>query len=295
MSQTYRPNFGRPGMPKFHVAPRTIASFAALAALLLLIILSGSQLTTVVQPGNRGIRVTLGKVSPQFEQEGFLIKPPFITEIHQTSIRQQTVELKTECYSADLQQVQATLRILFRIPEASVVTLFRDYSGDPLTTLVTPRVIEAFKEVSSTQSAELIVQNREIIKQETLNATRRKIGEIPGSGPLIVIEDLTLSDLALSAELNAAIEQKMTQREEAERAKFVQRQAEIEAETTIIKGRGDAEAISIRGAALRESPAFIRFQIVEKWDGVAPLAVGAGSGGNNAPVMVPLGELEKRR
>lgn len=293
MTQTYRPNFGRSGLPRFRIAPKTIVTLAAAAALLLFLALSGSQLTTVVQPGSRGVRVTLGKVSPQFEQEGFLFKAPFITEIHQVSVRQQTVELKTECYSADLQQVQATLRILFRIPEASVVTLFRDYRGDPLVTLVTPRVVEAFKEVASTQSAELIVQNREIIKQETLNATRLKIGEIPGSGPLIVIEDLTLSDLALSAELNTAIEQKMTQREEAERAKFVQRQAEIEAETVIIKGKGDAEAIAIRGAALRESPAFIRFQIVEKWDGVAPLAV--GSGGNNTPVLLPLGDLEKRR
>jgi prohibitin 2 len=259
--------------------------------LALVLIIAGSQATTVVEPGHRGVRVTLGKVSPVFEKEGLLIKPPFITRVHQISIRQQTVELKTECYSADLQQVQATLRILFRIPETAVVALFRDYSGDPLTALVAPRVVEALKEVASTQSAEMIVQNRETIKQQTLEMTRGKIGEIPGAGAPVVIEDLTLSDLALSAELNAAIEQKMTQRQEAERAKFVQRQAEIEAETAIIKGRGEAEAIAIRGQALRESPAFIRFQIVEKWDGIAPLVVGGDA--EATPVMVPLAELGK--
>lgn len=292
MTQPYRPQFRKPGQPVIQISPKAIAGLVGGGLLLFFLVLSGSQLTTVVEPGNRGVRVTLGKVSPQFEQEGFLFKAPFVTRIHQVSVRQQTVELKTECYSADLQQVQATMRILFRIPEASVVTLFRDFSGDPLPTLIAPRVVEAFKDVASTQSAELIVQNREVIKQDTLEATRSKIGDIAGGGPLVFIEDITLSDLALSAELNAAIEQKMTQREEAERAKFVQRQAEVEAETTIIKGRGEAEAIEIRGKALRESPAFIRFQIVEKWDGVAPLVVGGD--GNSSPVMVPLGDLQKR-
>ncbi len=275
------------------VSPKAMAALVGGGVLLFFLVLAGSQMTAVVEPGNRGVRVTLGRVSEAFEKEGFLIKPPFVTRIHQVSIRQQTVELKTECYSADLQQVQATMRILFRIPEASVVSIFRDYSGDPLPSLITPRVVEAFKDVASTQSAELIVQNREVIKQQTLESTRKKIGENPGSGPVVFIEDITLSDLALSAELNTAIEQKMTQREEAERAKFVQRQAEIEAETMIIKGRGEAEAIAIRGQALKESPAFIRFQIVEKWDGVAPLVVGGNDGGT--PVMVPLGDLEKRR
>jgi prohibitin 2 len=289
MSNPYR----RTNPPTITVSPRTVVTLASGSLLLALLILAGSQTTTVVEPGHRGVRVTLGKVSPEFEQEGFLVKPPFITSIHQVSVRQQTVELNTECYSADLQQVKATLRILFRIPEASVVTLFRDYTGEPLATLIAPRVVEAFKDVASTQSAELIVQNREVIKQETLDAVRRKIGERPGAGPLVIIEDLTLSDLALSAELNTAIEQKMTQREEAERAKFVQRQAEIEAETAIIKGRGEAEAIEIRGKALRESPAFIRFQIVEKWDGTAPLVVGRD--GASSPVMVPLDRLENRK
>lgn len=293
MTEPFRPQFRRPGPPVIRISPKALASLIGGALLLFFLVLAGSQLTTVVEPGSRGVRVTLGKVAERFENEGFLFKAPFVTHIHQVSIRQQTVELKTECYSADLQQVQATMRILFRVPEASVVTLFRDYSGDPLPSLIAPRVVEAFKDVASTQSAELIVQNREVIKQETLEATRRKIGDIPGGGPLVVIEDLTLSDLALSTELNTAIEQKMTQREAAEQAKFVQRQAEIEAETMIIKGRGEAEAISIRGQALRESPAFIRFQIVEKWDGFAPLVVG-GDGGSS-PVMVPLGDLEKRK
>jgi prohibitin 2 len=257
-----------------------------------LLVFLGSQSTAVVEPGHRGVRVTLGKVSPVFEQEGFVIKPPFITMIEQISIRQQTEELQTECYSSDLQQVQAAVRILYRIPEGSVVALFQEYEGDPFPTLIAPRVVEALKEAASRQSAELIVQNRDAIKLETLEAVRKKIGERPGSGPLVTIEDITLSDLTLSKELNTAIEQKMTQREEAERAKFVQRQVEIEAETAIIRAKGEAAAIQIKGKALRENPAFIRLQIVEGWDGVSPVVVGGD--GNGASILVPMSDLERR-
>ena len=44
-------------------------------------------------------------------------------------MRQQTEELVTECYSGDLQQVTAAMKILYRIPENSVVTLFREFEG----------------------------------------------------------------------------------------------------------------------------------------------------------------------
>lgn len=282
-----------PNRPVIYVSTKKLALWIGGAILIFVLIVAASQTTDVVEPGHRGVRVTLGKVSPVFEQEGLVIKPPFITRIRQVSIRQQTEELGCELYSSDLQQVKAKVRVLYRVPEGSVVDLYQNFDGDPFQTLIAPRVVEGLKEVASTQSAEMIVQNRETIKLEALEATRRKIGEQPKSGPIVVIEDLTISDLALSPELNTAIEQKMTQREEAERAKFVQRQAEIEAQTVVIKAKGEGEAISIRGKALRENPAFIQLQIVEKWDGLSPVVV--GSGGDEAKVMLPLSDLENRK
>lgn len=288
MSNSYRRD------PKvITIAPQTLFSLIGVAALLFVLVLSATSMTTVVEPGFRGVRITLGKVAPAFEGEGLKFKAPFVTEIVQLSVRQQTEELVSECYSSDLQQVRATIRILYRIPENAVVPLYRDYEGGEYEALIAPRVVEALKEAASAQSAEMIVQNREIIKLDTLEATRKKIGELPTGGPLVSIEDITLSDLALSSELNAAIEQKMTQREEAERARFVQRQAEIEAQTMIIKAKGDAESIEIRGQALRESPAFLKLQIVEKWDGVPPLVIG-GDGSTGANVLIPMTELLKK-
>jgi prohibitin 2 len=240
--------------------------------------------TYVVHPGYRGVEVTLGRVSQAFKPDGFGLKVPLITTIYPTSIRQQTAEDTAECYSSDLQQVRVNLRVLFRIPEGSVVKLFQDYYGEPFESLVAPRVQEAVKEVAALQSAEQIVKNREQIKTRALELTRQKIGT------LIVVEDIVVQDIALTKELESAIEAKMVQEQEAAKSKYVQQRAQIEADTAVIQAKGEAESIRIRGKALKDNPAFVDLKIVDKWDGVTPLVIGGGDG-----LVFQLQELERIR
>src|SRR5690349_12322720 len=126
------------------------------ALLVLVLLLAGSSATYVVNPGYRGVEVTLGHVSTLPKPEGFGLKMPFVTQVHPVLIRQQAGKFDAECYSSDLQQVKIALRVLYRIPEGKVVTLFRDYGGDPFQTLVQPRVAEAIKELTAMRTAEMI-------------------------------------------------------------------------------------------------------------------------------------------
>ncbi len=63
-----------------------------------------------------------------------------------------------------------------------------------------------------------------------------------------------IEDVALSSELEQAIEAKMVQQQEAEKAIFKMQQARTDAETLIIKAKADAEAITIQGEALEKAP-----------------------------------------
>ena len=250
--------------------------------ILFVVVVIAASGTSVIQPGFRGVRVTLGDVSPVFQPEGFALKTPLVTEIHPVSVRQQTREDVAECYSSDLQQIKVDLRVLFRIPEASVVTLFRDYAGDPFDSLVAPRVHEALKEVAALQSAEQIVKNREQIKTATLDTARRKVGT------LLVIEDVVIQDIALTPQLEHAIEAKMVQEQEAAKSRYMQQRAQIDSDTAVIKAGGEAESIRIRGQALRDNPTFIDLQVVDKWDGTTPLVVGTGN------VLLDMQDLDRR-
>ena len=266
----------------------TVSKLVGIAILIFIFIIAASSASYVVQPGFRGVEVTLGKVSPVFKPEGFGWKTPFITTIVPVSVRQQTRELTADCYSSDLQQVKTELRVLYRVPEGSIVKIYQQFAGDPFDSLIAPRVQEALKEATALQSAEQIVKQREAIKSSALVAAQKKVGDI------VVIVDVVIQNIDLSHELETAIESKMVQEQEAAKAKFTQVKAQIEADTVVIKAKGDAESIRIRGEALKQTPAFIDLQIVEKWDGRAPLYVGGGSSSGGVNMLLPAVDLQKR-
>jgi len=132
------------------------------------------------------------------------------------------------------------------------------------------------------QSAEQIVKNREQIKTRSLEIARRKLGT------LLVIEDIVIQNIALTKELEHAIEAKMVQEQEASKSKYFQQRVQIEADTAIIRAKGEAESIMIRGDALKKNPAFVDLQIVDKWDGITPAIIGGGD-----KVMLTMQDLER--
>jgi len=266
------------------MTPQTIARLVGGALLIFCAVIMAAAGTYVVKPGFRGVEVTMGRVSPAFKPEGFGLKTPFVTTVNYVSIRQQTAEDKAECYSADLQQITVDLKVLFRVPESSVVKLFQHYDGDPFESLVAPRVQEALKEVAALQSAEQIVKTREQIKTRSLEIARRKIGS------LLVIEDIVIQNIAVTKELEHAIEAKMIQEQEASKSKYLQQRVQIEADTAVIRAKGEAESIMIRGEALKSNPAFVDLQIVDKWDGIAPVVIGGAD-----KVMFTLQDIERLR
>jgi prohibitin 2 len=272
------------------VHSRWVFALVTAGVLLLVAVAVLAACTYIVRPGTRGVAVTLGKVSPDAKSEGFGLKQPFFTTIHLTSVRQQTRTMPAECYSSDLQQVKMQVQALYRVPERSVVTIFQQYAGEPFDNLIAPRVQEAIKEVAATHSAEQIVKRREQVKLSALDLARKKIGT-----NFLELVDLVLYNMTLSPELEQAIELKMVQEQEAAKAKFTQLKAQIEADTAIIRAKGEAEAIGVRGEALRANPAFVKLEMVQNWNGRSPMVVGAENGGNlllqspNMPAPSPSG------
>jgi prohibitin 2 len=276
-------SYGNP--PTITINPTALAGTIGAGIALFVIVVLFLSASYIVRPGYRGVAVTLGKVAPEFKAEGFGFKQPFLTRIYPMSIRQQTRPMPAECYSSDLQQVKMEVHVLYRVPEHSVVKIFQEFAGEPFDNLIAPRVQEAIKEVAAAQSAEMIVKKREEVKGKALELARRKIGT-----NFLEVIDVVLYNLTLSPELEQAIELKMVQEQEAEKAKFTQLKAQIEADTAIIRAQGEAEAIGVRGQALRANPDFIKLEIVQTWNGKSPLVVGSDSGAN---MLFNIGDLPK--
>jgi len=267
--------------------PTFLPKLIGVGVLLFALVILGSSSSYMVEPGTRGIKVTLGKTAEQFLPEGFGFKAPFITTIVPVNIRQKTMAVKADCFSSDLQQVSLEVRVLYRVPESSVVQIYKEFAGDPFDSLIAPRVQEALKEVTASQTAEQIVKNREEIKQKAITAAKLKIGT------LLTLVDVVIRNIDLSPELERAIEAKMVAEQQAAQARFTQVQTQAEAETAIIRASGEAKAITVRGEALKLNPAFLRLQIVERWNGKSPLVVPADANNTGAALLLPLGPAEK--
>lgn len=267
--------------------PSYLPKVIIVAVLLFVAVLISASSSYIIQPGTRGVKVTLGKAEDKFLPEGFGFRTPFITKIVPVSIQQHTVTLQADCFSSDLQQVTVEARVLYRIPEESVVQIFRQYSGDPFDSLIAPRVQEALKEVTAALTADLIVKRRASVKTNAIAAAKLKIGDI------LYVDDIVIRNINLSKELETAIEAKMVAEQEAERARFTQMQTQVEAETAVIRAEGEAKAIRVRGEALKLNPAFLRLQIVEKWNGKSPLVVPADPNNSGPNLLLPLGALDR--
>ncbi len=266
-----------------NVNPASVAKLIGVAVLVFVLVVGSATGTYLIEPGTRGIKVTLGKAADRFLPEGFGFKTPFVTTIVHQIVRQRTQTVDAACFSSDMQQVNMQLRVLYRVPEESVVEIYKQYAGDPFDSLIAPRVQEAIKEVTALQTAEQIVKTREEIKAKTLATAKQKIGDI------LWVEDIVIRNIDLSSELERAIEAKMVAEQQAAQARFTQVQTEVEAETAIISAKGEAEAIKVRAEALKQNPAFLRLQIVEQWNGKSPLVVPAQLNDSGAGLLLPLG------
>jgi prohibitin 2 len=257
-----------------------IVRLVGVAIILLVLIIAGASGTYIVPPGHRGVLVTLGKVTSGFKSEGFGLKTPFITTVIPISVRQQTSAMQAAVISKDLQEVRTELKVLYRIPEASAVQIYQQFKGDPFLSLIQPRVDEAIKEVTKEHTAQQIVQQRAAIKMRTLESARRKVGD------LLTLVDVVVEEITLSKNLEAAIERKMVQEQEANKAIFEQQKAQIEAQIAVVRARGEAESIQLRGEAMFKNPELIDLEIVRKWNGRTPRVVGGNAGG--AQMLLPL-------
>ena len=255
---------------------RTVA--CAIAALAAVFILPGT--CAIIPPGHRGVSVTLGKVYPVAVGEGITLKKPWIEAIVEQSIQQETANGQTACFSSDLQTVTVSYSVLWRRPESKVVELYQQYRGDPYGTLVEPRLHQAIKQVTALYTAEDIAKQRDAIRGFVVEALRKDLDGI------VDIRDVPITNIDLSDELEHAIEQKQVMQQQALAKTYELQKAEKEAEITVVNATAEAEAVRIKGEALKSSPEVISLEIAKKWNGVSPSTVVTTTGGAN--VLLPL-------
>jgi len=163
-------------------------------------------------------------------------------------IRARPKNIPTITGSKDLQNVNITLRILFR-PKPDVLpsiytTLGQDYDERVLPS-ITNEVLKSV--VAEFDAGELITQ-REVLSMRVHKELTSRSDQFG-----LILDDISITHLTFGREFTAAVELKQVAQQEAEKARFLVEKAEQVKNASIITAEGDTEAADLLAKAFAEA------------------------------------------
>ena len=301
---------GFQGEPAENAAGRTVIRRiwrirpAQVLAPLVLIAAMGLGCVTVVPTGYTGILTTFGRVEERTISAGAHLIMPW-QEVVKMDNRTQKVQIATEAFSSDIQQVNLQLSVNYCIDQATAQELYRTVGIHYYENVMYPRILENTKAVFSRYSAENLIAKRNDLSDMIAESTSADMKRYGISIVSIAIEDIDFTDafttaveakqVAAQNKLTAETEQAQKTMEAEANAKRAVIAANAEAEKSVIAANAELEVVKVQAEAalyagekeaemnkrISESltDGLIDYYWIKQWDGELPTTV-LGENGN---------------
>ncbi len=239
------------------------------SVLVVLAVLLGFMSVGTVNAGERGVLLQFGAVTGKIFNEGLYFKIPFVQNVVKMDVKVQKNEVDADASSKDLQIVNSTVALNFKLDVAKVAQLHQNVGKNYKDRLIDPSLQESVKAATAMYTAEELITKRSEVREAIKINLKEKL-EPQG----ILVEEFNIVDFSFSTAFNAAIEDKVTAEQKAIAAKNKLEQVKFEAEQKIAEARGRAEAIRIESEALKTNDKIIDMRFIEAWDGKLPVVMG---------------------
>ena len=265
--------------PRFPTTNKIKIAAAVITAIVIIVVLAES--IVIVEAGHRGVVLYLGAVENRVLGEGVHFITPFAEQVVSMEVRTQKFQAEATAASNDLQEVQSVIAVNYRIDPQQTNEIYQKLGVNYQDRVISPTIQESVKASVAKFNAEELITKRETAKSVIADAIRNTL-----SRDNIEVQNVFITDFKFSDAFATQIEQKvvafqkfLTEQNNLRAIEVVANQTVAQAEgaarANAAKASGESEAIKIITLQLRESPEYLEWQAITKWNGQMPYAVGS--------------------
>jgi regulator of protease activity HflC (stomatin/prohibitin superfamily) len=250
----------------------------------------------ILNPGEAGVLSILGKAQDGVLLEGIHIRPPLVSNVDVYDLTVQKFEVPAESSTKDLQDLKARFAINFRLDPIQVVEIRRTQGTleNIVSKIIAPQTQESFKIAAARRTVEEAITKRSELKEDFDNALGERLDKYG-----IIILDTSVVDLSFSPEFAKAVEEKQIAEQKSQRAVYVAREAEQQAQADVNRAKGKAEAQRLLAETLKAQGGQLVLQkeAIEAWrEGGAQMPrvlVTSGDSKGAVPFLFNLGDYDQ--
>jgi prohibitin 2 len=237
----------------------------------------------VVEAGHRGVVLYVGAVENRVLGEGIHYIIPFAEQVVPMEVRTLKFQANASAASNDLQEVQTTIALNYHISPSQANIIYQQLGADYADRIIAPTIQESVKASVAKFNAEDLITKRAtakaVIDQSIANTlTARNI----------VVETVFITDFKFSQAFASQVESKvvafqkyLTEQNNLRAIQVIANQTVVQAQATaranVAKANGESQAIKIITVQLKQSPTYLQWLSINRWNGQMPYALGSGA------------------
>jgi prohibitin 2 len=247
----------------------------------IIIILIMSESVVIVQAGHRGVVLYVGAVENRVLGEGVHFIVPFAEQVIQLEVRTLKFQADASAASNDLQEVATVIALNYHIDPSKANIVYQQLGADYADRIIAPTIQESVKASVAKFNAEQLITQRAIAKGVISQAISNTL-----SARDITVETIFITDFQFSQAFASQVESKvvafqkfLTEQNNLKAVQVVANQtvvqAQAQARANVARAGGESQAIKVITEQLRQSPQYLQWQAINRWNGQMPYALGS--------------------
>ena len=269
-------------VPRIPTVQNKLKILAAIITFVVIIVFMFESVV-VVEAGHRGVVLYVGAVENRVLGEGIHFIVPFAEQVVQLEVRTLKFQADATAASNDLQEVQTTIALNYHISPSQANIIYQQLGADYTDRIIAPTIQESVKASVAKFNAEELITKRATAKAVIAQSIANTLGARD-----IVVETVFITDFKFSQAFANQVESKvvafqkfLTEQNNLKAIQVIANQTVVQAQASaranVARASGESQAIQVITVQLKQSPQYLQWLSINRWNGQMPYALGSGA------------------